>query len=603
VPGTPKYRFGAFELDARARELRRRDRRVKIQAQPFELLLLLLERPAEVVTREEIRRKLWPGDTFVDFEYGVNSAVKKLRRALSDSTDDPRFIETLPRVGYRFLAPVERVAPPKQRAMLVVLPFENLSNDPEQEYFSDGLTEETITALGQMASSGASQRQQGAPSGLDGVRSPVAKGDPSPALTLGIIARTSAMAYKRTSKSIAEIGRELEVDYAVEGSVRRDRNRVRITVQLIRTADQTHLWAQNYDRDLKDFIAVQGELGRAIAEQIRIQLAPPSPARAVPALNPAAYDAYLRGRFHLNRITRPNIERAIQYFQQATELDPGIAVAYAGLADAYVMLPISSDAPSRDVVPNAMLAACRALEIDPELAEAHVAAASANFWYDWDWKQSERSFRRALALNANYSWAHFRYAHLLSNTGRHEEAFAEVAIARELDPLSLIINTMCGQFRYQAGRLDEALPFLARALDLDPNFWVAHVDCAKVYAAQGRYEEALASATRARQSGGGSTEPLSLIGHAAACLGRRDHAQDALRELLSMTEARYVPPYNVALVYLALGDIEKCLEWLERAFADRDVRLVFLRVEPKWNPLRSNPRFRNLVKRVGLPPR
>ncbi|HLW82855.1 MAG TPA: winged helix-turn-helix domain-containing protein [Candidatus Acidoferrales bacterium] len=572
--GSQGFRFGTYEADPLARELRRHKTRIKLYGQPFAVLMLLLERAGEVVTREELRQKLWPADTYVDFEHGVNTAVKKLRQALSDSAGEPRFVETLPRVGYRFLAPVERIAPAKkQRVMLVVLPFENLSNDPEQEYFSDGLTEETITALGQLASS-----------------------------RHGVIARTSAMAYKRTRKSITEIGHELGIDYALEGSVRRDGTRVRISAQLVRASDQTHLWAQNYNRELKDFLSVQGELGRAIAAQVQIKLTPSSrPTAGARAVNAEAYDAYLHGRYHLNRATRPNIERAIEYFQQATEIDPCIAVAYAGLADAQVMLPLTSDAPSHQVMPKGKEAARRALEIDPELAEAHTAIAFANFWYDWDWANSEKRFCRALELNSNYSWARYRYAHLLSNIGRHDEALGVVDAARELDPLSLIINTMCSQFRYQAARLDEALALATRPLELDPNFWVAHLNLSKIYAAMQRYDEALAEAEKARVACGLSTEPLSLAGHAQARLGHRVEAEKALNELLAMRDARYVPPYNIARVYLGMGEHGKALEWLECAYAERDVRLAFLKVEPKWNPLRTDGRFKKLIRRVGFP--
>jgi TolB-like protein/Tfp pilus assembly protein PilF len=459
--------------------------------------------------------------------------------------------------------------------MVAVLPFENLSGDASQEYFSDGLTEQTITDLSSIASD-----------------------------RMGVIARTSAMTYKRTRKNIAEICRELDVQYALEGSVRRDGSRVRISVQLIRAHDQTHLWAQNFDRELIDVLTVQEELGRAIAEQVRVKLSPRKREQAAGAapLNFDAYDAYLRGRYYLNRLTPPNTQRAIEFFTRATEIDPRCAVAYGALAESYVVLPITGDAPSGEAIAKAKRAARQALAIDPNLAEAHTAIGFAQFWHDWDWAASEESYRRAIALNANYSWARDRYAHLLSNTGRHEEAMVQNEIAHKLDPFSLIINTMCGQFRYQAGQFSAAIAPLAKCIALDPpDFWVAHLNLSKVHAAMGNFPEALAEAHKAEAfCDGGSTEPLSLIGHALAALGRRAEAEMVLETMFTRAAERYVPPYNVALVYLGLKEYETALEWLERAWRERDVHMVFLKVEPKWDPVRNHPRFLAVLERCGL---
>lgn len=568
-----KYQFRKFEIDVCAKELRKNDIRLKIHGHPLDVLLMLLEHPGEVVTREEIRRKLWPSHTFVDFEHGINAAIKKLRQALCDSAYKPRYIETLPRIGYRFVSEVLRV--PTGKLMVAVLPFENLSGDASQEYFSDGLTEQTITDLSSIASD-----------------------------RMGVIARTSAMTYKGTRKNIAEICRELDVQYAVEGSVRRDGSRIRISVQLIRANDQTHLWAQNFDRELVNVLTVQEELGRAIAEQVRVKLAPQkrAPVACSAPVNFAAYDAYLRGRYYLNRLTPPNTQRAIEFFTQATAIDPRCAVAYGALAELYVVLPITGDAPSGEAIAKAKRAAQKALAIDPNLAEAHAAVGFAKFWHDWDWAGSEESYRRAIALNANYSWARYRYAHLLSNTGRHEEAMVQNEIAHKLDPFSLIINTMCGQFRYQAGQFSQALAPLAKCIALDPpNFWVAHLNLSKVHAAMGNYPEALTEARNAEAfCDKGSTEALSLIGHSLAALGRRAEAESILEAMFARAARRYVPPYNIALIYLGLKEYKLALEWLERACQDRDVHMVFLNVEPKWDPVRSDPRFLNVLQRCGL---
>lgn len=568
-----KYQFRDFELDPSARQLRKKGLRLKVHGQPLDVLLMLLEHPGEVITREQIRRKLWPNHTFVDFEHSINAAVKKLRRILCDSAYKPKYIETLPRVGYCFVADVLRV--PSGKLMVAVLPFENLSGDPSQEYFSDGLTEQAITDLSSIASDG-----------------------------MGVIARTSAMTYKRTTKNIAEICRELDVQYALEGSVRREGSRIRISVQLIRANDQTHVWAQNFDRELVDVLTMQGELGRAIAEKVRVKLAPgkrEQTARSAP-LNFDAYDAYLRGRYYLNRLTPPNTQRAIEFFARATEMDPGFALAYGALAESYVVLPITGDAPSGEAITKAKRAARQALAIDPNLAEAHTAIGFAHFWHDWDWASSEDSYRTAIALNPNYSWARYRYAHLLSNTGRHEEAMVQNEIAQKLDPFSLIINTMCGQFRYQAGQFQEALAPLARCIALDPpDFWVAHLNLSKVHAALGNFPEALAEARKAQEfCEGGSTEPLSLTGHALAALGRRAEAEMTLKTMFTRAAERYLPPYNVALIYLGLEEYELALDWLERASYERDVHMVFLNVEPKWHPMRDHPRFLIVLQRCGL---
>jgi TolB-like protein/Tfp pilus assembly protein PilF len=569
-----KFRFDAFEVDSRAKELRKHNTKLKLHRQSFEVLLMLVEHPGEVVTREEVRARLWPEETFVDFEHSVNTAINKVRQALSDSPDKPRYIETVPRVGYRFLAPVEKLsAQGSGRVILVVLPFENLSGDPAQEYFSDGLTEETITDLSLLASE-----------------------------RLGIIARTSAMRYKGTKKSIAEIGEELGADYALEGSVRRDGNRVRISAQLIRTKDQIHLWAKNYDRELQDILAVQDDLGREIARQTHVALTPREAGRslAARAWNPEAYDAYLRGRSWFHRLTRAELLKSAECFEQAAAIDPEAAMAHAGLAMVYATLPITSDFPSGESFTKARAAARRALAVDDRVAEAHVALCSTHFWHDWDWAKAEEEGRKAIALDSNSAWAHLRYAHVLSNEAKHTEAIEEIERARLLDPLSLIVNAMSGMFRYQARRYAEAIPHFMAALELNPKFWVAHVNLAKTLGAMGRTDEAFAEAQRAREFSGGSSEPISLEGYLLARLGRRADAEKRIGELEELARQNYVPPYNFATVYLGMEDAGRSMEWLERGFAERDVHMVFLGVDPKWDVLRSEQRFQDLLRRVGF---
>ncbi|MHB8410892.1 MAG: winged helix-turn-helix domain-containing tetratricopeptide repeat protein [Candidatus Acidiferrales bacterium] len=575
MPDSPlKFRFDAFEVDPRAKELRKHDTKLKLHRQCFELLLMLVEQSGEVVTREEMRERLWPEETFVDFEHSVNTAINKVRQALSDSPERPRYIETVPRVGYRFLAPVEkRAAREGGRVILVVLPFENLSGDPAQEYFSDGLTEETITDLSLLTSE-----------------------------RLGIIARTSAMQYKGTKKSVAEIGNELGADYALEGSVRRDGNRVRISAQLIRTKDQTHLWAKNYDRELRDILAVQDDLGREIARQTHVALAPRESARGFPARawNPEAYDAYIRGRSCFHQLNRRELLKSAECFERAIALDPEAAMPHAGLAIVYATLPINGDFPSSEAFAKAKTEALRALALDDKVAEAHIALCSAHFWHDWDWAKAEEEGRKAIALDSNSAWAHVRYAHVLSNEAKHAEAIEEIERARLLDPLSLMVNTMSGMFCYQARRYAEATPHFLRALELNPKFWVAHINLAKNLYAQGRIEEALVEATKAREFSGGSSEPISLEGYLLARMRRRAEAEERLGELETLAKRNYVPPYNFATVYLGLENPSKTIEWLERGFAERDVRMVFLGVDPKWDALRSDQRFQDLLRRVGF---
>jgi serine/threonine protein kinase/tetratricopeptide (TPR) repeat protein len=463
---------------------------------------------------------------------------------------------------------------PPKRVMLVVLPFENLSRDPEQEYFSDGLTEETIADLGGLASD-----------------------------QLGVIARTSAMSYKGTRKSVAEIGRELAVDFALEGSVRRHADRVRITVQLIRTSDQTHLWAQQYDRNLSDFLAVQDELGRAIAEQIQVKLTPARAAHhaSMRPVNQTAYDVYLQGRFHLWKVTRANLERALGYFQRAVEIDPHMAEAYAGLAQTYAVLPIAGGANPRQVFPRAEQAAKQALELDPDSAEAHTAMTALRHWYYWDWAGAENHARRAIAANPSSARAHQVLGRLLTNIGRHDEAIAEIDIARRLDPLAPLIVALSADFRFEARRYGEVEPLIGKALELDPHFWVAHVSAARLRMHRGRFEDALAAADTARRFSGEHSESLAVMGFCHGRLGRRDEAGRLLSELERRGATGYVPATHLALVHLGLGDTGQAIRCLEKAFEDRDVWLTEAAVEPRWDALRANPGFQDLLRRIGFP--
>jgi TolB-like protein len=457
--------------------------------------------------------------------------------------------------------------------MLAVLPFENLSGDPGQEYFSDGLTEETIARLGQMAPQ-----------------------------SLGVIARTSAMAYKQTRKTVRQIGAELNVQYLLEGSVRREGGRVRITAQLIRAQDQTHLWAQNFDMELDSVLSVHGKMAAAIAEQVKVRLSAEQQRRLErPGTSRVdAHDDYVHGLFHMARVTYPELQKAIGYFRRATERDPAYVPAYLGLANAVTRLPITSDIPTGEIRETARSAIVKALELDPDSAEARGSDAGFRFWLEWDYAGAIASARRAIELNFNHALAHYYLAHTRSNIGEHAEALAEIRRTLALDPFSLLANAMHGQFLYHAGRDADAVEQLLKTLELEPRFWVAQICLAKAYERLGRHAEALEYCRQAWASSGGSTEALSIAGYVHAVSGERAAAEEKIRELLARREKQYVPPYNIALVFAGLRDPDSALRWLELAFTERDVHMNFLR-DHKWNVLRSTGEFRSLLSRVGLP--
>jgi TolB-like protein/DNA-binding winged helix-turn-helix (wHTH) protein/Tfp pilus assembly protein PilF len=633
-------RFGVFEVDLRAGELRRSGSKVKLQEQPFQVLAMLLERPGEVVTREAIQQKLWPSDTFVDFEHSINAAVKRLREALDDDADNPRFVETLPRRGYRFIAQVAAASPPPEaveaisyrhprrgdvksplqgrlavaimaifatllalnvgglrewvmRAVaavsdrraavgtpplqkiesIAVLPLENLSGDKEQEYFADGMTDELITNLGKISA-------------------------------LRVISRTSAMHYKGTKKRLPEIAKELNVAAIVEGTVQRSGDRVRITANLLHAPTDRHLWAESYERDLRDILAMQSDLARAIAREVQAKLTPQEQTRlaSVGLVDPEAYQAYVMGRYFWSKRTEDGLKKAITYFEQALKRDPGYAVAWAGLADCYNLLANFDFLPPKEGFPKAKEAATKALELDETLAEGHTSLGYVKTNYDWDWPGAERELKRALALNPNYATAHHWYSDHLMVVGRHEEAIAEIKRAQQLDPLSLIINAVAG-FQFQrARRYDQAVEQLRKTLEMDPIFPVAHLWLAQTYEQTGHYGSAIAEHQKARTALGGGSYAVAALGYAYAAAGKRNEARRILTELNERDKTAYVSPYAIGVVHLGLKQEDKALEWLERAYEDRDVRMVELKSDPRLDPLRSNPRFQDLLRRMNFPP-
>jgi TolB-like protein/Tfp pilus assembly protein PilF len=572
-----RFRFGNFVLDSSRYELTCDGHNVALERIPMDLLILLATAGGRLVNRHEIIEHLWGKDVFLDTDNSINTAIRKIRRAIEDGPGTSRYIETIAGKGYRFRGkalaadlPLPNVTM-RRRIMLAVLPFENLSGDPAQEYLSDGLTEETIMRLGQLSPE-----------------------------ELGVIARTSSMAYKHSDKTVRQIGSELGVDYVVEGSVRRDGDRVRVTAQLIRTADQIHLWAENFDRTVGKIIEIQSDVAAAVAAQVKLKVRREQNGKPASRRDTEAYDLYLRGRYHVARVTRSDLVQAISCFEDATARDPQFALAYSGLADSYARMPITSDIASNDAFPKAQAAAERALAIEPDSAEAHTSQGTIRFWFHWDWQGAEQANRKAIQLNANYSMAHLMLAHTLSNIGQHQEAIETIQQARLLDPLSLITNAMYGQFLYQAGRVEESIRLLEAETRMAPSFWVTQICLAKSYEAVGRYADAIAACQQAWKCSSGNTEALSLMGYVHAVSGKVKQGQDKLRQLLELEKHRFVPPYNIALVLAGLKEFEKAMQWLNKAYEGRDVHLTFLR-DHKWKSLRKLSSFKPLYARMKFP--
>lgn len=628
------FRFGAFEFHVATRELWKHGLRIKLSGQPISVLAMLLERPGEVVTREELQKRLWPAGTYVDFEHSVNAAVKRLRQALNDSADSPRFIETLARTGYRFIAPVsegiDAVAepagqlqaprpPPAVQAKksakwllrylafppviagvllflliagfiiglherrpthavsgpirsLAVLPLANLSGDPDEEYFVEGMADSLRQHLELISA-------------------------------LRVISRTSSMYYRASGKPLPEVARQLNADAVVEGSVLRSGKRVRINVELIQTASDTHVWGASYERDLKDIFALQAEVAQKIADEIRATLKAPDRARnaSLHTPDPEAYLAYSKGRFFWNRRTESDLKRAIGYFQQAIEKDPNYALAYDGLADCWLPLGWYAYMAPSETFPYAKVAVTKALALDDSLAEAHTSLAFVALYYDRDWANAEREFRRAIELNPNYANGHHWYAEFLSLIGRHKEAIAESERARELDPLSNIINTWVGSRYFFARQYDRAIEQYRNAMEMDPGFVPVHLVLGEALEQKHMYREAIMELEKAVSLSGGSPVYVASLAHAYGVAGRRGQAEKLFDDLRNSSKQRYVSSYDLALALLGIGETDKAFELLKRAVEERSPRAAFLGVDPRFDGLRSDARFKELMIRIGRP--
>jgi TolB-like protein/DNA-binding winged helix-turn-helix (wHTH) protein/lipopolysaccharide biosynthesis regulator YciM len=617
------YRFGDFDFDPTSGELHKDGLKVRLQEQPFQILTLLLKRPGEVVTREEVRQALWPGDTFVDFDVGLNSAIKRLRDALSDSAENPRFVETLPRRGYRFIAPLEprpgpapatpetppRPAPPPRSRLrswggaaavvaaaalvaglivtgtwprlrgqlasepirsLAVLPFENLTGDPGQDYFVDGMTDAVITDLAQVRA-------------------------------LRVISRTSVTQYKLAKKALPRIAEELGVDAVVEGTVSRSGDRVRVTAQLIEAATDRHLWAQSYERERRDVLGLQREVAAAIAQAIQVKLQPEEKRRMTRTrapVDPEAYEAYLKGRFYWSKRSPETSRKAVGYFQQAIERDPAYAPAYSGLSDTYRAFDVQGLASPRECMPKAEAAARKALALDDTLAEAHASLAGVLYRYDWDWEGAEREFRLSLDLEPSYAEGHRAYAIYLMTVRRHEEALAEAQRARELSPLSLVINTELGMALVRLGRYDEAIEQLQKTLEIDPKFGRAYQTLAFAYEGKGDWPQAI-EALKGRP-GGGQGRGNPWLGYAYAVTGRQHEALEILARLEKASKERYVSPQGFAIVHLGLGNKKQAMAWLEKAYDARAFEVLGFS-GPLFDRLSGDPQFQDLLRRMRLP--
>jgi TolB-like protein/Tfp pilus assembly protein PilF len=568
------YQFGEFRLDAAGKVLFRGEERIPLTPKVVDTLLLLVESSGSVVDKDELMKRVWP-DTFVE-EISLTRNISVLRKTLGDGDEGREFIETIPKRGYRFVAQVKEPAGAESssitnRVMLAVLPFENLGGRRKHDYFSDGLTEEMITHLARLNP----QR-------------------------LGVIARTSAMQYRSTGKGIQQIGRELSVSYVLEGSVRRAGHRLRITAQLIQVHDESHLWAENYDRDFGDILALQSEVAEAIARQIQVKLPPRERGFIVGAgaIDPQAYELYLKGRYFWYKRTEEGLRKGIACFQQAIEQDPNYAASYAGLSDSYVLLACRGVVRAKEALIKAKAAAQTALQKDAALGEAYASLAHIRL-HDWDWVGLEDDFQRALELNPGHSIAYFWYAEYLRAMGRAEESVALVNRARQIDPLSPVTGFTLAMAFYSARRYDQALEHTRQVLEIDPSHFLVHLMMGNVCIQSGIHEEAIRAMRTAVDLSGRSTEALAGLGRAYAGAGRREAAQEVLDQLEQRSKDRYVSPYFVAKVCAALQDKGRAFDWLEKAYEERNPNLIELKMEPVFDSLRTDPRFAGLLRRVG----
>jgi TolB-like protein/DNA-binding winged helix-turn-helix (wHTH) protein/Tfp pilus assembly protein PilF len=632
VSGPNVICFGRFELDVRERVLRKEGQRVRLQDQPFQILCVFLQRPGELVTREELRNELWPAGTFVDFEHSVNTAVKKLRQALNDTAEDSRYIETIPRQGYRFIAPVrqpegppaspgqetprslEEAAPevpleapliirPARRVplsaaligltclcvvlfallwksntarprisgiqSLAVLPLVNLSGDPGQEYFADGMTEALITEL--------------------------AKAGP-----LRLISRTSVMQFKGARMALPDIAKALHVDAIVEGSVVRSGDRVRVTAQLIQAASDRHLWANTYESQLGNLLELQDRIARTIAHEVGVKLTGEQLARLTGAsgVNWEAYENYLQGRYYWNKRTEEGETKGLEYFERASRKDPNFAPAYAGIADSYIVLAHHGHVSANDAYRNAKTAALKANQLDGTSAEAHTSLGLVAHAFEWNWPAAEREFKAAIQLNPNYATAHHWYSHYLVSMGKLDEAIRELRQARDLDPLSFPINIFLGMTLFYSHQEAAALAQFHNTEIILPGYAEVHGHIANVYEQEKRFDEAV---TEKEQALVLAHKSAAALKQAYATSGYPGVLREELKHWNQEAEIGVPPDLERAHLYTRLGERDRAFLFLEKAYEQRDPWLLNLKVDPAWETIRTDGRFQDLVRRIGLP--
>ena len=561
-------RFGVFEFDAETGELWNAGRRVRLQEQARQVLLMLVTRPGQLVTREEVRAALWPHDTFVDFDAGVNVVVNKIRHVLRDSASSPRFIETLPRRGYRFIAPVSPspVQDAPENGPIAVLPFANLTSGGEGEHFAEGLAEDIISLLAK----------------LPGLR---------------VVARTSAFAFE-SKEDVRRIGEVLHVSTVLEGSVRMSERRIRVTAKLVDAAHGFHLWAERYDRDIRDVFDIQDEIAQAIFEKLKGPLLGGGRKRQRPK-NFETYNAHLKGRYYWNRRSADDLRKAIACFQQAIAADPDYAPAYCGLADSYAVLGLHGMQSPRAIRGPATEAAEIGVRLDPTLAEAHASLGTVLTLYHWDWAAAGHAFERALELDPNSAFARYGYSRLLTCTGRVPNGLQQMRKALGLDPLSLMIATALGWTLLAARRYEEAIHELQSVLDMDAAFVWANIYLGWAYGYQGRFDAAVDALEKACRAAGGSTTALGELGRAHALAGNRTEALRILHQLQDLTRERYVAPIDIGRVFDGLGEREEALRCLEEAVDDRSVTLLLHRPHPVFATISSEPRFEHAMDRIA----
>ena len=641
-PPSSVVRFGNYEVSFQSGEVRKAGLRIRVQQQPMKLLEILLEHPAEVVTREELRSRVWPNESFGDFDQALNIAIGKLRSALEDSAENPRFIETLPKRGYRFIADVSIVdadARPKRRESvagdlsgsqeketdpghkiqgaglavapkhrlwvtrgvigalalilslsilsvwlfrsggpaptgirsIAVLPLENLSGDASQNYFADGMTDELITDLAQISA-------------------------------LRVISRTSVMVYKGARKPLPQIARELNVDAVVEGTVLHSGDQVRITAQLIEASTDKHLWSQSYEGQLRDTLALQNRVASAIADQIRINLTPREQAAlgSAKAVNPEAYQSYLKGRYFWNKRTADGLKAALAYFNQAIDEDPQYAQAYSGLADTYALLgDWQYGAMSfKEALPKAKAAAIKALELDSSLSEAHTSLGYSLRAFDWDFDSAGKEFQRAIELNPGYATAHHWNAMNLALLGRPQEALVEMRKAENLDPLSLIINADLAEFLLLTHSYDESVEQGRKLIEMDSTFAIGHKQLGDAYLLKQMDKEAVAELQVAVRLSGDSPICVADLARAYVASGQKNEAMKLLSDLKKGSNPSFTNAPHIAMIYASMGDNDQAMHWLEKAYQERFNPSILLR--SGFDPLRSDPRFEELMRRIGL---